>query len=81
MKLEKLSFIFDNNGSLISQYSRIQDDSINEWKTKFCETEQPQRHMTIKKVKLKWLSFLKLEPSDTFLPSTTVTALFIVIFG
>ena len=48
---------------------------------KVCEAAQPQHHMTIEKVELNWLSFLKLEPWDTFLANNTVPALFIKIFG
>ena len=52
MKMKELSFIIDNNGSLISQCQRIQYDSANELKTKVCEAEQPQHHMAIEKDEL-----------------------------
>ena len=48
-----------------------------------CEAAQPQHNMALEKVELNSLSFLKLEPWDTFLPNTTVAAHhgFIEIFG
>ena len=36
MEVEELSFIIDNNGSLISQYQPIQYDSANKRKTEVC---------------------------------------------
>ena len=47
---------------------------------KSCEAVQPQHHMAIEKFEFKWLSFLKQEPWDTFLPNTIDAALFIIIF-
>ena len=46
MEVEELSFIFDNNGSLIPWYQRIQYDSVSEWER---EAAQPQHHMAIEK--------------------------------
>ena len=37
--------------------------------------------MAIGNFELNWLSFLKVEPCDTFLSNTTVAALFFKIFG
>ena len=73
--------MISRNGSLMSQCQRIQYDSPNEWKTKVCEAEQLQHYMAIKKYELNWLSYLKLEPSDTFLPIATIAGLFVEIFG
>ena len=60
VEVEESSVIIDNNGSLISQFQRIQCNSTKEWKTKVCEAEQSQYHMGIEKCELNWLSFLKL---------------------
>ena len=50
-------------------------------KDKSFTAEQPQHHMAIEKYELNWLSFLKLQPLDTFLPNATVAALSTEIFG
>ena len=52
MEKEELSFIFENNGSLISWYQRIQYGSVNEWERKVCEATQAQLHMAIEKIVL-----------------------------
>ena len=48
---------------------------------KVFEAAQPQHQMPIETFELNWLSFLKLEPWDTFLINTAVAALLIKIFG
>ena len=45
------------------------------------EKAQLQHHMAIKKFELNGLSCLKLQHCDTLLPNTTVSLLFIKIFG
>ena len=54
---------------------------FNEYERKGCEAAQPQHHMPIEKFELHWLSFLKLEPWDTFQTNATVAALFVKVFG
>ena len=81
MEKEELSFTFENNGSLISKYQRIQNDSDNEWERQVCEAVLPQRRMAIEKLESNLLPFLKLKPWDTLLPNTMVATLFTNFFG
>ena len=69
MKKDVLSFIFENNGSLTNKWEKF--------------VKQHNRNITYqwKSFELNWLSFLKLEPWDTFLTNITVAALFVKIFG
>ena len=49
--MEKFSFIFENNDSLILHCWQMFYDSANEWKIKVCEAEQPQHRKVTEKVK------------------------------
>ena len=46
--------------------------TVNEWVRNVCEAALPQHHLAIETSELNWLSLLKLEPWDTFLPNTMV---------
>ena len=52
-------FIFENSGSLTSQYQRIQYESPSEWDRKYCLTKQPKHQMASKKVEFIWLFSFK----------------------